>query len=223
MAKHIKGLIDPDDVVMLLIDHQSGLFNVVQDVPVPDLRNYVIALAKTATLCKIPVFTTASVPDGPNGPMIEEVHQYAPHAEYIPRTGQINAWDNPPFVEAIEKTGRKTLVITGTLTSICLAFPAISAVNAGYKVYGVIDASGNWSKMATDLAIARLTQAGVIPTDTLAMVAELQQTWNREDGSKFAEIFAEHLMPSYKCLMESYEKAQSVVHAGRETTMDKFQ
>lgn len=217
------GMIDPDDVVMLLIDHQSGLFNTVQDIPVPDLRHNAIALAKTATLLDIPVLTTASVPDGPNGPLIPEIHECAPHAQFIPRTGQINAWDNPPFVEAIEKTGRKTMVIAGTLTSVCLAFPAISAIEAGYKAYCVVDASGNWSKMATDLTIARITQAGAIPMDTFAMVAELMRTWNRAEGSKFGEIIAEHIVPTYKCLMESYAKAQAVVHDGPETKMDKYQ
>lgn len=214
------GMIDPQDVVMLLIDHQSGLFNVVRDMPVPELRHNVIALAKTATLLEIPVLTTASVPDGPNGPLIPEIHEAAPHARYIPRTGQINAWDNPPFVEAIEETGRRTLVIAGTLTSVCLAFPAISALQAGYRVYAVVDASGNWSSMATELTIARLAQAGAVPVDTLAMVAELQQTWNRPDGMEFAGIFGEHLMPTYRLLMESFEKARSVEKDGPETIMD---
>jgi nicotinamidase-related amidase len=217
------GMLDPNDTVMLLIDHQSGLFNTVRDISIPDLRNYVIALAKTATLLNIPVITTASVPDGPNGPLIPEVHKYAPHAHYVARTGQINAWDNPPFVEAIEKTGRKTLVIAGTLTSVCMAFPAISAVQAGYKAYCVVDASGNWSKMATDITIARVAQAGAIPTDTFAMVAELMRSWNRPEGSRFAEILSEHVCPEYKCLMESYAKAQAVVKDGPETMMDKYQ
>lgn len=221
MAAVTKGMIDPDDVVMLLIDHQSGLFNLVQDIPVPDLRNNVIALAKTATLCKLPVFTTASVPDGPNGPLIPEIHEAAPHAEYIPRTGQINAWDNPAWVKAIEKTGRKTLVIAGTLTSVCLAFPSVSAIEAGYKVYAVVDASGNWSKMATDLTIARLAQAGVVPVDTFAIIGELQQTWNRPDGMQFAYLFGDHICPQYKLLMESFQKAQAVQRDGRETIMDK--
>ncbi|MCH0622213.1 hydrolase, partial [Klebsiella pneumoniae] len=97
------GMIDTDDAVILLIDHQSGLFNTVRDVPVPDLRNYVTAIAKVATLLKIPVITTASVPDGPNGPLIPEIHKYAPHAVYVPRTGQINTWDNPAFVKEVEK------------------------------------------------------------------------------------------------------------------------
>lgn len=77
-----------------------------------------IATAKVALLFNIPVITTASVPDGPNGPLIPEVHKYAPHAVYVPRTGQINTWDNPLFVDAVKKTKRKTLIIAGTLTSV---------------------------------------------------------------------------------------------------------
>lgn len=206
-----KVMINPDDAVLLLIDHQSGLFNVVTDIPVADLRRNVVALAKVATMLQLPVITTASVPDGPNGPLIPEIHHHAPHAQYVAREGQINAWDMPTFVDAIEKTGRKTLIIAGTLTSVCLAFPAICAVEAGYKVYGVVDASGNWSKMATDLTIARITQAGVVPIDTLAVIAELQHTWNRPDALDYANLFADHMMPNYRLLMESYRKAQDVV------------
>lgn len=214
-------MINPKDVVMLLIDHQSGLFNVVQDMPVADLRRNATALAKAATLLDIPVITTASVPDGPNGPLIAEIHKHAPHAQYIARQGQINAWDMPDFVKAIEDTGRKTLVIAGTLTSVCLAFPAVCAVAAGYKVYAVVDASGNWSKMATDLTIARLAQAGAVPVDTFAILCELQHTWNRPDAMEFANLYGEYVIPDYRLLMESYEKSQSVITQGRETVMDK--
>ena len=216
------GMIDPNDAVILLIDHQSGLFNTVRDVPVNDLRHYVTAISKVATLLNIPVITTASVPDGPNGPLIPEVHKYAPHAVYVPRTGQINTWDNPLFVDAVKKTGRKTLIIAGTLTSVCMAFPAVSAIKEGYRVYCVVDASGNWSKMATDITIARVAQAGAVPTDTFAIVAELMQTWNRPEGSKFAEILSEHISPEYKCLMESFTKAQCVVHDGPETNLENY-
>jgi nicotinamidase-related amidase len=204
-------MINPSDVAMLLIDHQSGLFNLVKDMPVAELRNNIIALAKVATLLKIPVITTASVPEGPNGPVIPEIQQFAPHAKYVARQGQINAWDVPMFVKAVEETKRKTLVMTGTLTSVCLAFPAICAVEAGYKVYAVVDASGNWSKMATDLTIARLVQAGVTPIDTFAVVGELQQTWNRPDALEYARLFGEHILPSYRLLMESHSKAQEAV------------
>src|SRR5215475_10491159 len=169
MPNTIKTMIDPADAVMLLIDHQSGLFQLVKDIDMLTLRNNVIALAKVSRLAKIPTFTTASVPDGPNGPLIPEIHQYNPDAVYILRTGQINAWDNPAWVKAIEGTKRKTLLIAGTLTSVCMSFPTLSAVTEGYKVFAIIDASGNWSKMATDITMARVTQAGAMPTDTFAV------------------------------------------------------
>lgn len=203
-----KVMINRDDVVMLLIDHQSGLFNLVKDMPVSQLRNNVIALAKVATMLRIPVITTASVPEGPNGPLIPEIQEFAPHAKYIPRQGQINAWDVPMFVKAVEESKRKTLVMTGTLTSVCLAFPAVSAAAAGYRVYAVVDASGNWSRMATDLTVARLAQAGVIPIDTFAVIAELQQTWNRPDAADYANLFGEHIIANYQLLMESHKTAQ---------------
>src|SRR5690606_21719888 len=159
-------VIDPDDAVMLLIDHQSGLFQTVKDMPMTTLRDHAAALAKIATLSKLPVITTASVPQGPNGPLIPEIHQNAPHAQYVARKGEINAWHNEDFVAAVKATGRKTLIIAGTITSVCMAFPAISAVAEGYKVFVVIDASGTYSKMAEEITLARMMQAGVVPIDT---------------------------------------------------------
>lgn len=220
MSTVIKTMIDPNDAVLLLIDHQSGLFQLVKDMDLVELRNNVCALAKVAHLGKIPTFTTASVPDGPNGPLILEIHQFNPDAVYIPRTGQINAWDNPKWVEAIKKTGRKTLVIAGTLTSVCMAFPTLSAVAAGYKVFNVIDASGNWSKMATDITLARVVQAGAMPIDTFAFLGEIMSTWNRADAMEFAAVMVDHLLPHYRLLMESYGKAQNVQKVGRETQLD---
>ncbi len=205
-----RPVIDPDDAVMLLIDHQSGLFQTVKDMPMTTLRAHAAALAKMATLCKIPVITTASVPQGPNGPLIPEIHQNAPHAQYVARKGEINAWDNAEFVAAVKATGRKTLIIAGTITSVCMAFPAISAVYEGYKVFAVVDASGTYSKMAQEITLARIVQAGVVPMDTGAVASELQKTWNREDAQQWAEIYT-NVFPPYQLLIESYMKAQEVL------------
>jgi nicotinamidase-related amidase len=220
MGNANRWMVEPDDAVMLLIDHQSGLFQLVKDIDMSTLRHNVIALAKVSRLAKIPTFTTASVPDGPNGPLIPEIHECNPDAIYIPRTGQINAWDNPKWVEAIESTGRKTLIIAGTLTSVCMAFPTLSALANGYRVFCVIDASGNFSSMATDITLARVVQAGAVPIDTFAMLAELMGTWNRGDAMEFAAIMKDHIVPHYQLLFESYEKAQSVQKVGRETKLE---
>ncbi|MFV0490933.1 MAG: hydrolase [Pseudorhodobacter sp.] len=210
-----RPVIDPDDAVMLLIDHQSGLFQVVDDMPMTTLRRHAGALASIATLAKIPVITTASVPQGPNGPLIPEIHANAPHAKYVARRGEINAWDNPDFVKAVEETGRKTLIIAGTVTSVCMAFPAISAVADGYKVFAVIDASGTFSKMAEEITLARIVQAGVVPMDTAAVASELQGTWNREDAADWATIYTQ-VFPEYGLLIESYQKARAVEHEGEQ-------
>ncbi len=205
-----KPVLDADDAVMLLIDHQSGLFQTVGDMPMPELRSRAAALAKIASLCDIPVITTASVPQGPNGPLIPEIHANAPHAKYVARRGEINAWDNPDFVAAVKATGRRTLIIAGTITSVCMAFPAIAAVHEGYKVFAVIDASGTYSKMAQEITLARVVQAGVIPMDTAAVASELQKTWNRPDAKEWAEVYTK-IFPPYALLIESYAKAQEVV------------
>ncbi|KAB0538427.1 hydrolase (plasmid) [Pseudochrobactrum algeriensis] len=204
-----RPVIDPNDAVMLLIDHQSGLFQTVGDMPMPVLRNHATALAKIATLANIPVITTASVPQGPNGPLIPEIHANAPHAQYIARKGEINAWDNPDFVAAVKATGRKTLIIAGTITSVCMAFPSISAVQDGYKVFAVIDASGTYSKMAQEITLARVMQAGVVPIDTAAVASEIQRSWNRPDAQEWAEVYTK-IFPAYQLLIESYVKAQEV-------------
>jgi len=204
-----KRMIDANDAVMLLIDHQAGLFQLVRDMDQTVLRNNVTALAKISKLGNLPTFTTASVPQGPNGPLIPEIHECNPQAIYIPRTGQINAWDNPEYVKAIEKTGRKTLIMAGTLTSVCMAFPALSAVEAGYKVFCVIDASGNHSKMATETTIARMAQAGVFPTDTFAVMSEIMGTWNRADSWQFANIMMEHCVPPYRALADCFKKTEA--------------
>lgn len=204
-----RPVIDPNDAVMLLIDHQSGLFQTVKDMPMTELRERAGVLAKMATLARLPVITTASVPQGPNGPLIPEIHANAPHAKYVARKGEINAWDNPDFVAAVRETGRKTLIIAGTITSVCMAFPAISAVAEGYKVFAVVDASGTYSKMAQEITLARIVQAGVVPMDTGAVASELQKSWNRADAGEWAGVYTK-IFPAYQLLIESYAKAQEV-------------
>src|SRR5262245_7816090 len=93
-----KALINPADTAILFLDHQSGLFETVKDIDIARLRANTAMLAKLAAMLKIPVITTASVPDGPNGPLMPEIHQLAPHAVYVPRRGEVNAWDNALFV-----------------------------------------------------------------------------------------------------------------------------
>ncbi len=207
-----KALLDPTDTVFLLLDHQSGLFQNVKDITVAELRANTTALAKLAALCQIPVITTASVPDGPNGPLMPEIQEAAPHAVYVPRKGEVNAWDNALFVKTVRETGKKTLVMAGVWTNVCVMFPALDAKAEGFKVYAVMDASGDPSEFASRTTLARLTQAGVIPTSANAVICEVHRTWNRPDAAELAQLYT-MVSPNYRAVMESYDKAQAVARA----------
>ncbi|SDH43104.1 MULTISPECIES: isochorismatase family protein [unclassified Duganella] len=200
-------LLDPADTVVLLLDHQSGLFQTVKDIPVADLRRNVEMIARLCSLLKIPVITTASEPAGSNGPLMPEIHEYAPHAVYVPRKGEVNAWDNEDFVAQVRSSGRKTLVMAGVWTSVCVMFPALDAVAAGYDVYAVIDASGDPSEMASRVSLARFVQGGVKPTSTNALLSELHRTWARPEAAGLAQLYG-LVAPNYAAVMESYARAQ---------------
>ena len=201
------ALLDPSDAVILLLDHQSGLFQTVKDIPVADLRRNVEMIAKLATLLDIPVITTASEPNGTNGPLMPEIAQYAPHAVYVPRTGEVNAWDNGDFVGTVAATGRKTLIMAGVWTSVCVMFPALDARAAGYDVYAVIDASGDPSEMASRTSLARFVQGDVIPTTTNALLSELHRTWARPEAAKLGVLYG-LVAPNYAAVAESHARAQ---------------
>ena len=203
------ALLDASDTAFLLLDHQAGLFQTVKDISVAELRSNTIMLAKLAALMKIPVITTASEPNGTNGPLMPEIHKEAPHAVYVGRKGEVNAWDNEDFVRTVRATGKKTLVMAGVWTSVCVMFPALDAKLAGYKVYAVMDASGDVSDMANRTALARFVQGGVIPITTNAVLSEVHRTWNRPEAAQIGGLYA-HVSPNYAAVVESYNKAQDV-------------
>ena len=202
-------LINPDDAVFLFVDHQSGLVQTIHSMPVGELRRNLAALAKASQLLHIPAIYTASVPTGPNGPTLPEVKDNDSSAKYVIRQGEINAWDSKEFVNAVKATGKKTLIISGMWTSVCVVYPALSALGEGYTVYAVADASGDITPEAHNLAMLRLTQAGAIPITVGAMLPELMKDWRRKEAGDFAKILAD-LVPNFQAVIEQYYKAQEV-------------
>lgn len=205
--KDLYNRLNKDDAVLLLVDHQTGLISsLVRDYGVDEFKNNVIALAKTVKYFDLPVILTTSFEDGPNGPLMQDIVDLFPNATKIPRPGQINAWDNEEFVEAIKKTGRKQLIIAGVVTDVCVAHPALSAVNEGYDVFAVADASGTVSKQVADAALMRMNQGGVQLTNWFSVASELQRDW-RNDPEGFGELLTSNL-PGYQNVMGSYTAAQ---------------
>jgi nicotinamidase-related amidase len=194
----------PDNCVFALIDHQTGLMNLVHNAPPVEFKSIVIALAKTARLHKVPTVITTSAETGPNGPFLPEVLALLPDAPVIPRPGQINAWDNADFVEAIRKTGRRKIVMSGITTDVCVTFAALSALDAGYEVYVVVDASGSQGADVQSAAILRMAQAGATIGTWFAISCELLYDWRRPAGAGTAQLFIEH-MPSYAEVFHSHK------------------
>lgn len=182
----------PENCAMLLIDHQAGLFLGVQSMDQQILKNNAIALAKTAKVFELPTVLFTSSANGPNGPTIPEIKELFPNHEIYDRS-PINLWNDPKCRAAVEQTGRKKLIMAAITTDVCLVFPALAAVKAGFDVYAVIDASGTWSPAAELASVMRLTQAGVIPTNWIAVAAELKHDENRPTTPAMNQAFGEHM------------------------------
>ncbi|MGN4422897.1 isochorismate family cysteine hydrolase YcaC [Bacillus cereus group sp. MYBK30-1] len=199
--------LNKNDAAVLLVDHQTGLISgLVRDYSVDEFKNNVLALANTAKFFDLPVILTTSFENGPNGPLMQELVELFPDAPKIARPGQINAWDNEEFVKAIEATGKKQLIIAGVVTDVCVAFPALSAVNAGYEVFVVTDASGTFSKQVADSALIRMAHGGVQLMNWFSIAAELQRDW-RNDVEGFGALLSNNL-PGYQNIIGSYRGAQ---------------
>ncbi len=200
--QHLSEFLTSENAVLALIDHQAGLMVAVGDEHPTVLKSNIEGLCKTAKAINLPAVITASLPEGPNGPVIPEITNILGE-DIIEREGQINAWDSKAFTDAIRTTGRKKIIMAGIVTDVCLLFPALSAVAEGYDVYAVIDASGTWNKTVQEVTLHRLTQAGVKVTTWASVLAEIMNDWRSEHGSALGEVLSAHTT-KYGYVMNSH-------------------
>lgn len=199
--------LDRDNAVVLLVDHQAGLLSLVRDIEPDRFKNNVLALADTAKFFELPTILTTSFETGPNGPLMPELTAMFPDAPYIARPGQINAWDNDAFVAAIKATGRTQLILAGVVTEVCVAFPALSAIEAGFEVFVVADASGTFNEITRDAAWRRMEAAGAQMMTWFGVACELQRDWRR-DIEGLGTLCANHI-PDYRNLMTTFHAQQA--------------
>lgn len=195
--------LDKSQAAMLLVDHQAGLLSLVRDIEPDKFRNNVLAVADLARYFELPTILTTSFENGPNGPLMPELKQQFPAAPYIARPGNINAWDNEDFVAAVKATGRRQLIIAGVVTEVCVAFPALSAIEEGYEVFVVTDASGTFDPITRQAAWDRMSRAGAQLMNWFGVACELHRDW-RNDVQGLATLLSNHI-PDYRNLMTSYD------------------
>lgn len=194
----------PDNCVFAFIDHQTGLVNLANDTPAVEYKNYVVGLAKLAKIYNIPSVITTSAEEGPNGPKMPEVVALLPKAPYIKRNGEINAFENQAFVDAIKKTGRNKVVISGITTDACVAFATLAALDAGYEVYVVSDASGSMSEQVQLASLMRMQDAGAIIGTWFALACEVMYDWRHPKGAETQQLFVDHF-PAYAEIYHSHQ------------------
>lgn len=186
----MSGQFTPDNCALVLIDHQVGTLQFVHTMsPETSLQN-AIMLAKAAKAYGMPVVLTTSQEDHPQGPTAPALQEALPEAykNRVKRTGIVNAWADPNFSAAVRATGRKKLIMAAVTTDICLIFPAISAVQEGFEVLAVLDASGSSFDVQEELARRRMATAGVMLTTTNTAIAELVQDWSTPQGSQLIQL-----------------------------------
>jgi nicotinamidase-related amidase len=187
-----RTLLTPQNSTVIFIDHQPQMLFGVASIERQTLVNNTVALAKSAKAFKVPTILTAVESESFSGYIWPQLLDVFPNRKPIERS-TMNSWEDPKFVAEVERIGRKKLVMAALWSEVCLAFPALQAMEAGYEVYAVVDASGGTSAVAHDMAIQRIVQAGAVPVTWQQVLLEYQRDWARKETyNDVLEIVKEH-------------------------------
>jgi nicotinamidase-related amidase len=185
------SLLTPQNAIIAFIDYQREQYAGVGSVDHDELLAHATMLGRIASSFELPVvLSTVYVKHGMSGTNAE-LREALPGVLEIDRT-TMNSWEDAKFRAAVEKTDRKKLILAGLWTEVCVAFPALDAMRAGYQVYVVVDAIGGVSRTAHESAMQRMVQAGVIPISVLGLACELQRDWGRPDANRLRTIMREY-------------------------------
>lgn len=192
---------------MLLIDHQIGLMASVRDTPVAEYKSNVIGLARVAKALKIPTLVTSSNAHWHNGDTLPDIKELFADQPIYRRTGIVNAYEDPTFRKALEdivsKTGRRHIIIAGVTIGTCCAFPTLSLLNDGYKVFPVVDACGAWNRYEAEAAMSRMSNAGAELVTTFALACELQADWKLPSANDMLAPF-NHNLSEYGFVLQNF-------------------
>lgn len=185
-------LLDLSNCAVIFIDHQPQMTFGVTSIDRQTLLNNTVGLAKAAKVFNVPVILTTVETESFSGNMWPQLLELFPGQKPIERTS-MNSWEDRKFVAEVERTARKKLVMAALWTEVCLAFPALHALAAGYEVYAVEDASGGTSEVAHRCAMQRVVQAGAVPVTWQQVLLEFQRDWaKRETYDAVMKIVLEH-------------------------------
>lgn len=179
------ALLNPTNHSLVLIDYEGQMAFPVQSIPVDQLRNNAAIVAHASKIFNVPTVVTTVAEHSFSGPVFPEILEVYPKetSNFIDRT-TMNTWEDVNAHKAIVAKGKKTIVMGGLWTSVCIVGPVLSAITEGYTVYVITDASGDVSKEAHEMAVLRMIQAGAIPITSVQYLLELQRDWARSGTYK---------------------------------------
>jgi nicotinamidase-related amidase len=185
--------IEANESVLLLIDYQAKMLYGVESSDRTLIQNNVLALAKGAQVLNIPTILT-SIGEKLNGQFMPEIVEMFPDTRVIARkVPGFDAFDDEDVLNAVNRTGKKQLVLTGLWTSMCFAFTALHGLREGFDVFGVMDAAGSESPDAHNTAVQRMIQAGVVPCTWMQTASEWMNNWgNPKAGQLLQDVYNKH-------------------------------
>lgn len=173
-------LLTPTNCTLLLIDYQPEMIFAVGSIDGVTLINNAVGLAKAAKLFNVPIIMTTVAEKSFSGAVFEQLQSVVTQKPYIDRT-TMNCWEDERIINAVNKIGRKKIILAGLWTEICIALPALLALEQGYEIYFVVDACGGTTAVSHNTAVQRIVQAGGIPITWLQFMCELQRDWARQE------------------------------------------
>lgn len=186
-GKPSEKLLTPKNHTLILIDHQPQMAFATRSIDIAQLRNNTTGLAKSAKIFNVPTILTTVAAKSFSGPIFPEVQAVFPEQTPIDRT-TMNTWEDDRVTKEVKKLGKKKLVIAALWTEVCGVMPVLSAIDEGYDVYFVTDASGGVSDDAHNQAVTRMVQAGAHPITWIQYLLELQRDWAR--GESYAPVMS---------------------------------
>ncbi len=175
-----KALLSPTDHALVLIDYQSQMAFATKSIAPELLRNNAALVANAAAGFHVPTILTTVAEKSFSGPMFSEVTDAFPGQPMLDRTS-MNTWEDAAVIDEVNRIGKDRLVFAGLWTSVCIVGPVLSALEQGFEVYVITDASGDISEEAHERAVTRMIQAGARPITALQYLLELQRDWARGD------------------------------------------
>ncbi|KAI0444768.1 Isochorismatase-like protein [Xylaria telfairii] len=199
--------LDKNNAALVILDIQEGLFHIARDYDSVQYRNAIYAHADIGKVFGLPVVMSTSAETGPNGPLPNEFLELYPEVSVVKRQGEVNAWDNEEFRNAIKATGKSQIILAGIVTDVCTAFAALSLREAGYSVFANHEASGTITVDIREHANNRMRDAGVQILSYFAIVCELMRDWRNTPGA--AEIFPilDRYLPAYGMVARGHRAA----------------